>query len=111
MNIRKVLVYGTLKRGQRLHYILGHSKYLRQYKMYGYTLYSNGSYPLAIESSPKDYIKGELYRVDYHTWSRLCCIERPAGYRVVEKDEIWFFVYKDVEGCKRDYKHIGKVWK
>lgn len=67
MNQDRLFVYGTLRRGQQNHHLLGPSAtYLGQACMRGARLYSvaGAYYPVAVASSdPRDVVIGELYSV------------------------------------------------
>ena len=62
----QVVVYGTLKQGNHLSYILDGCQYLKPVKIYGYKIYHSGyGFPFVLfTSNNDDYFYGELYEVD-----------------------------------------------
>ena len=62
----KLFVYGTLKEGHRLHSWLDEAQFIRKGEVHGFTLYSNGSYPIAVLEE-NGCIEGEIYQVDEKT--------------------------------------------
>ena len=108
----KLFVYGSLKKGYYNHRLLKDSQFIRKYSIPGFTLYSAGSYPVAIQSKKgKDYITGEVYEVNSQIWNIINNMERYAGYISTEYDGLIFFVYKDWLKAATKFKHVGHTWK
>ncbi|MCK9597277.1 gamma-glutamylcyclotransferase [Candidatus Pacearchaeota archaeon] len=97
-----VFVYGTLRKGQRLHCVISNyieninDGYIRGAKMYDLT---GGSYPhVTLTKNNRDYIRGELiefkseYEID--AFKRMDIIELPAGYKR-EIVEVFFYTPND----------------
>lgn len=69
MKTRKLLVYGTLRKGERLHYYIKsaidkfNGKFLGIAKLKGYEMYSNGFYPYVVKSrtNKEGFVFGEVY--------------------------------------------------
>lgn len=76
-----MLVYGTLKRGKRLHYILEklRPKFIGEGYVEGFALYYPGV-PMAVRS-PGSKLKGELYEVNAMGVMALDFVE--TGYKRV----------------------------
>lgn len=114
--MRTVFVYGTLKLGKSNHYLMGKSNLIKNMTIQGYTLYDIG-YPLAIDTDKgnreigdaskekRDYIEGEVYRVNEQVWKAIYMLEVGAGYKVEEYEDVLFFVYPRKRG-----EHIGSKW-
>lgn len=67
-----LFVYGTLKRGGSNVRHMGDSKYLGQAVLApGLTLYTNGGFPMMVESQNDDCVCGELYEVGEEVLERL----------------------------------------
>lgn len=62
----QVVVYGTLKQGNHLSYILDGCQYLEPVKIHGYKIYHSGyGFPFVLFTGCNDdYFYGELYEVD-----------------------------------------------
>ncbi len=58
-----LFVYGTLKRGQPLHYLLASARFLGVGRVRGYALYDLGEYPAARPAEPQNFVRGEIYEV------------------------------------------------
>ena len=61
----KLFVYGTLKRGFRLHSFLKKARYLGEATLSGFKMYDLGWYPAIVPG--KGCVQGELYEVDWKT--------------------------------------------
>lgn len=101
--MRTVFVYGTLKLEKSNHHLLEKSNLIKHMTIPGYTLYDIG-YPLAVKSE-KDYIEGEVYRVNEQVWKTIYMLEVGSGYKVKEYEDVLFFVYPRKKG-----EHIGSKW-
>jgi len=74
--MKKVIVYGTLKKGGRLHGYMRDSKFIVDVMVTGYKMYDTKSgFPFIEASGKKDTISGELYEVDYMILNTLDFIE------------------------------------
>jgi len=60
----KILVYGTLKEGGPLHYLLEGSRFLGKGRVWGYALYDLGAYPAARPAKEDYFIWGEVYEIE-----------------------------------------------
>jgi gamma-glutamylcyclotransferase (GGCT)/AIG2-like uncharacterized protein YtfP len=70
----KLFVYGTLKRGGRLHQVMGDSQYLGDYETENrWTLADFGAYPGMIPGDSE--VKGEMYEVSNKILSDLDWVE------------------------------------
>lgn len=115
--LRKVFVYGTLKKGKRLHHCLTRAKkFICNHTIPGYTLYDIG-YPLAVKNE-SGRMNGEIYLVDEDVWELIKGIEIGAGYFIKKinikskeepKGDIYFFEYPK-ERVPKSAKCVGKEW-
>ena len=82
---RLVFVYGTLKRGQGNHRVMGQSKFLQTFVTEAkFTMYSNGGFPYVCEGG-ETAISGELFEVNTEEDSRR--INRLEGYNGIPGHE------------------------
>jgi len=92
----KLFVYGTLKEGYALSYVLSKSKKLGTYitKRKGFMM-TGFWFPYVWEKRDSNYsIKGELYEVDQNDLRTANRIELSAGYELMEIDkDVWGYVY------------------
>ena len=92
----KLFVYGTLKEGYALSYVLSKSKKLGTYitKRKGFMM-TGFWFPYVWEKRDSNYsIKGELYEVDQNDLRTANRIELSAGYELMEIDKnVWGYVY------------------
>ncbi len=105
----RVFVYGTLKRGFRLHFYLESGKFLGEGFIEGYEMYIVDWYPAVIKGKGK--VFGEIYEVDDKTLKLLDEIEDEGLLykRVKEKVytgkgivEAFIYVYlKDVSDLRK----------
>ena len=111
-----IFVYGTLKRGFRLNYILEDSEYIKDYALEGYDLYElffedwkSHSYPIMIEGSGM--VKGEIWKVPIETFEYIDGIEKSANYELYKKTfpefTLYFWVF-DKEAFKKYKKNLPK---
>mgnify|MGYP003139052646 CR=1 FL=1 len=81
---RKLFVYGTLKRGGRLHdFYLKDQEFLGTYYTEpNYFLYDSGAFPMAfrLPKGTGQSIKGEIYRTDKNNFDMIATMEEGAGY-------------------------------
>ena len=90
----EVFVYGTLKRGGRLHHILesGPCRFLRTAELNGFKMYRFDWYP-AIVPAPGT-VQGEVFDVPEDL---LSCLDRvegvPKWYRREKVDGMWVYVF------------------
>ncbi|MGD8121051.1 gamma-glutamylcyclotransferase family protein [Vibrio sp. TRT 2004] len=95
-----VFVYGTLRQGERNHYLLEDSQYLGKHTTPPiYSLYDLGSYPAV--SDGQSAIFGEVYLIDEHTLEQLDSIEDvPVIYRRKQIETTfglaWVYIYQDI---------------
>jgi len=95
----KVFVYGTLKRGFRLHRFLAGARYLGEAKVSGFKMYDLGWYPGIVPG--EGLVHGELYEVDLKTLLLLDEVEAEGEEydrrlcEVITEDgrKTWAFVY------------------
>lgn len=82
--MKKIAVYGSLKKGRYNHYMLSDSEHIDNIKIKG-TLYSCGSYPAIIEDGD-NYYDAEVYRVSEDVYENVKGMELGAGYKEVKID-------------------------
>lgn len=85
-----ILVYGSLKRGGRLHHALEGSDFIGPAVALGFAMYDLGAFPGIVPHPQRSSIRGELYSVDADTLADLDRIEgTPSLYRR-EETEVYF---------------------
>lgn len=92
----KLFVYGTLKKGFKLHKFLEGSKYLGETVVRGFELLNLGAFPgMMVSEIPDNPVHGELYEVDAATLSLLDKIEgTPHLYRrVLHLDGFYYYLF------------------
>jgi gamma-glutamylaminecyclotransferase len=73
-----LFVYGTLKRGGSNSRLMGNSKYVGSASVApGKTLFTNGNYPMMVESAEGNGVDGEIFEVDERT---LASLDRFEGH-------------------------------
>jgi gamma-glutamylaminecyclotransferase len=73
-----LFVYGTLKRGGSKSRLMGNSKYVGSASVApGKTLFTNGNYPMMVESAEGNGVDGEIFEVDERT---LASLDRFEGH-------------------------------
>ena len=99
--MQKLFVYGTLKRGERLHYYLKNSKYIGQAYIQGFKLfYYIQGYPILYRRNNwKKKIWGEVFLVRKLELNRIRGIELGEGYKEGRYKRMIFF-YK----TEKDYR-------
>ena len=95
----KLFAYGTLKRGERLHYYLKNSKYIGQAYIQGFELfYYIGGYPVLYKNSEsKKKIWGEVYLVSDEVLNKVRSLELESGYKEDEQNGMIFFYKENYE--------------
>ena len=81
--VTKVFVYGTLKKWNKLNYIISRGKYLGKHitpPKYNMVDYGNGMFPIVYPKNKGHKICGDLYEVDKDTYEYVYLMERGAGY-------------------------------
>ena len=98
----KVLVYGSLKRGQFNNNRLLDSTYLGEASLSGAVLYDLGAFPaLKMTGNLHDVVHGEIFRINSEAAARSCdALEgHPDFYRRIETDtsegRAWVYVFQD----------------
>ena len=103
----KVIVYGTLKKGGRLHSYMKDSKFLVDVAVRGYKMYDTGlGYPFVAKgATDRDKVWGEKYEVDNATLKILDMVEG-VDFGLFKRVDL-----KDVKGWSdsRDsvYMYVG----
>ena len=73
--IMNLFVYGTLKKGGKIHFFLKESRFIRYAILEGYSLYDiNHGFPLMFED-PEGKVYGEIYEIDSDTLSSIDALE------------------------------------
>lgn len=104
----KLFVYGTLKEGYALNYVLSKSRKIGTYITKRKGLMMTGFwFPLVWEKKDSQYrIKGELYEVDPNDLRNANRIELGAGYEFKEIDKgIYGYIYPK----KKDLKSLNII--
>ncbi len=111
-----IFVYGSLKKGKKLHFYLKNSVFLgvgQTCKKYPLILSKSGWYPYLIEKEGFGFqIKGEVYKVDFKTLKKLDKVEEVPHYYYRKKIPIClnnkkvlaytYFVRKPPKFTKKD---------
>ena len=58
-----IAVYGTLRKGERNHQVLGDSEYLKTIRLKGFKMYGAPTFPAVIKGTTDDSIVIEIYRI------------------------------------------------
>ena len=130
VNGQNLFVYGTLKKGHRLHGILEGQKYLGEFitaPEFDILDYGDGIFPIVVQKKNGFKIKGEVYEVDYATFQLTDSIEIGAGYKPItiflmpDNIQAIIYVYTDkinlemsdnfiiVKDNMKEWKH-GRLW-
>jgi gamma-glutamylcyclotransferase (GGCT)/AIG2-like uncharacterized protein YtfP len=90
VQVHRVFVYGTLKRGQRLNGVLKDQTFVSEAIVHGFRLMDNGAFPYLIpaycdenheDSCPMNRaVRGEVWEVSQSVLQKLDAIELCAGY-------------------------------
>ena len=93
--MHQLFVYGTLRKGGISHHLLKGAKVLaEEVWLKGYTLYSAGWYPLAVQEINAK-IVGDVVAVPEQSWPALDAYEGDAYERVfLEPEGFWLYRYK-----------------
>jgi len=91
-----VFVYGTLKKGFRLHSYLNNAKFLGEGFVKGYDMYLVDWYPAIVKG--KGVVYGEIYGVDEETLEILDKVEDEGFLYKRIKEKIYMKNGKTVEG-------------
>lgn len=59
-----IAVYGTLRKGQSNHHVLGDSLFIKTIRLKGFLMYGANSFPAIIRGTEKDKITVEIYRIN-----------------------------------------------
>ena len=91
--MQKLFVYGTLKRGERLHYYLKNSKYIGQAYIQGFKLfyYIQGHPILYRRNNWKKKIWGEVFLVSNKVLNGIRSLELGSGYKEGKLNGMIFF--------------------
>ena len=100
--MKKVFVYGSLKKGFFNHSLIGENprnKFIRKGFVEGYRLYLLWSYPAIKIGSSDDRVYVELYNLSDEVFERIDRMEKMAGYMPVQvkddsEEEGFIYVYK-----------------
>lgn len=91
----KILVYGTLRKGEGNHSLLRDSKLLETVRVPGYRMYSNGGFPYSVPVDDEScVITGEIYHVNDAVLEDLDGLE---GVKYGHYDRVGVKGYEDVE--------------
>ena len=95
--MHQLFVYGTLRKGGISHHLLKGAAVLAEgVWLSGYTLYSAGWYPLAVQEAGKKII-GDLIAIPEASWPELDAYEGDAYERVyLEQEGFWIYRFKGV---------------
>lgn len=116
--MRKVAVYGSLRKGLHNHSVLGDSKQLGEDELEGFSMYSLGCYPYVRPDGSDKTIKVEIYEVNDATSDRLDILEgyREGGDSYYDRKEVetslgtaWIY-FIDEDPCGSPEVHGGD-WK
>lgn len=116
--LSRLLMYGTLKRGERWHSMLGEGDHRPSYRalyvgatwVHGYTLFTDGNIPMMVESIYADVVHGELYDVPRSLLKTLDQFEWLYERRNIApgaQTPIWSYIWtRELKGLAR----IGSVY-
>lgn len=80
--MKKVFVYGSLKKNFQNHALLKEAKFIGNAEISGYKMCNLGYFPGIVESDAKDVVKGEIYEIDKDVEAKLDYLEGiPHHYR------------------------------
>jgi len=107
--MKKIMVYGTLRKGWALNPYLNAFKFVGNATLSGYDMYSNGYFPMIVEG--KGTVKGEVYEIEngINEIEVLDRIESAYNRTKVEAkiDGAWIEV--EVYVWKHDTKGLAKI--
>ncbi len=98
-----LFVYGTLKRGEPLHYLLEGARFLGEGHVRGYALYHLGEYPAVRPASETSLVWGEVYEIPSELLPVLDEVEdeyqrQKVRVKMKGRDgflQAWIYVYRD----------------
>lgn len=105
--MKKVTVYGSLKKGKYNHHLLHGCAFLGNTIVKG-TMYSVGMYPALVEEGDNEY-EAEVYEVPDSIYDYIYLMELGAGYKAVTVGDSTVF-YADTElkqRCVDNYQIIS----
>jgi len=107
--MKKVIVYGTLKKHGRLSTCLRDAKYVKDVIVTGFKMYdTKNGFPFIEVSDKKDTISGELYEVDYKILNTLDYIEGVESTQ--EKGHRGLFSRIDLKGIRPEIKESTYIY-
>ncbi|MBX6422092.1 gamma-glutamylcyclotransferase [Thermosulfurimonas sp. F29] len=99
--MERLFVYGTLRRGQPLHYLLEGARFLGEGTVRGFTLYDLGEYPAVRPGAEESRVRGEVYEIDPGLFEVLDEVEDEYERRTVPVElsdgrvlEAWMYIYR-----------------
>ena len=103
---KKIITYGSLKKGRYNHSILENSKFLGDTTVKG-TMYSLGAYPAMIDEGDNEY-PAEIYEVEDAIYNNITQMELGAGYKIVETEQgVIYYAGDNLKArCKEFYRKI-----
>jgi len=100
--MERLFVYGTLKRGESLHYLLAKARFLGEGTVRGFALYDLGEYPAVRPASAEACVRGEVYEVNPGLFEILDRVEdeyerREVPVTLTEGRTLtaWIYIYRD----------------
>ncbi|OAQ20122.1 gamma-glutamylcyclotransferase family protein [Thermosulfurimonas dismutans] len=98
----RIFVYGTLKRGESLHYLLREARFLGEGRVKGYALYDLGEYPAARPASGEAFVWGEIYEIKPDLFEVLDEVEDEYDRQEVPVEiedsrviTAWMYIYRE----------------
>ena len=58
-----IAVYGTLRKGEANHHVLGNSEFIKTIRLKGFKMYGANSFPAVIQGAENDSIIVEIYKI------------------------------------------------
>ena len=107
--MKKVFVYGTLKKGGALHGNLARSEFVGEAELSGFEMYNVGGwFPAIVKTDNKDpKVKGEIYKIDDETLSRLDMVEGyPGLYQREETEHGIVYFMEDAEKVRATHDRV-----
>ena len=103
-NTVKIFVYGTLKKGKRLHdFFMKNAEFIKKDEINA-KMFNLGSYPAVIKTRDKEaWIEGEIYKIPNRDFNMINVMESNAGYiakeiksKSDEKVLVFYFKNEDI---------------
>ena len=100
--MKKLFVYGTLKKGGSLHdYYFGNSEFVKEDFVSGELYSFNGLPFLVLEEEETSKVPGEVYNVDNKVFNEVKEMEENSGYKTVKvptigKESVYTFSYDKI---------------